>query len=57
MKDELANFIEIYYDGSFTQMVCDYIQATGMKKKEVEKFLNEIKNELNQYDCKRMNTN
>ena len=57
MKDELAKFIEIYYDSSFTQMVCDYIQATGMKKKEVEKFLNEIKNKLNQYDCKRMNTN
>ena len=57
MKDKLAKFIEIYYNGSFTQMVCDYIQATGMKKKEVEKFLNEIKNELNQYDCKRMNTN
>ena len=52
MKDELAKFIEIYYNGSFTQMVCDNIQATGMKKKEVEKFLNEIKNELNQYGSK-----
>ena len=52
MKDKLAKFIEIYYNGSFTQMVCDYIQATGMKKKEVEKFLNEIKNELNQYGSK-----
>ena len=57
MKDELAKFIEIYYDGSFTQMVCDYIQTIGMKKQEVEKLLNEIKKELNQYDCKRINTN
>lgn len=54
---EFNDLLEKEYNGSFTQMVCDYIQTTGMKKKEVEKFLNEIKNELNQYDCKRMNTN
>ena len=54
---EFNDLLEKEYNGSFTQMVCDYIQATGRKKKEVEKFLNEIKNELNQYDCKRMNTN
>ena len=54
---EFNDLLEKEYNGSFTQMVCDYIQDTGMKKKEVEKFLNEIKNELNQYDCKRMNTN
>ena len=51
------DFLKKEYDGSFTQMVCDYIQTTGMKKQEVDKLLDEIKNELSQYDCKRMNTN
>ena len=54
---EFNDLLEKEYNGSFTQMVCDYIQTTGMKKQEVEKLLNEIKKELNQYDCKRMNTN
>lgn len=44
------DFLKKEYDGSFTQMVCDYIQTTGMKKQEVDKLLDEIKNELNQYD-------
>ena len=50
MEYELDELIEKYYDGSFAQMVCDYIQTTGMKKQEVDKLLDEIKNELNQYD-------
>ena len=57
VRQQLADLLNKYYNGSFTQMVCDYIQTTGMRKQEVEKLLEEIKNELSQYDCKMMNTN
>ena len=57
VRQQLADLLNRYYNDSFAQMVCDYIQTTGMRKQEVENLLDEIKNELNQYDCKRMNTN
>lgn len=59
IKEQLAELLEKYYNCSFPQMVCDYIRFTGMKSEEVEELLNEIKMniKLNQYDCKRMNTN
>lgn len=43
IKVELAELLEKYYNGSFAQMVCDYIRITGMKEQEVERVLEEIR--------------
>ena len=39
LQQELSEFLQQYYDGSFSRMVCDYIHATGMKEEEVEALL------------------
>lgn len=39
MREEFAELLESYYDGSFARMVCDYICSTGMTKEEVEELL------------------
>ena len=39
---ELSEFIQLYYDGSFSRMVYDYIQTTEMTQPEIEKLLEEI---------------
>ena len=39
MREEFAELLESYYDGSFARMVCDYIRSTGMMKEEVEELL------------------
>ena len=44
IKEELAQLLENYYNGSFAQLVCDYIRFTGMTPQEVEKLLEEIRN-------------
>ena len=43
IKVELAELLEKYYNGSFAQMVCDYIRITGMTEQEVERVLEEIR--------------
>lgn len=43
VKVELAELLEKYYNGSFAQMVCDYIRYTGMPEQEVERVLEEIR--------------
>ena len=39
LQQELSEFLQQYYDGSFSRMVCDYIHATGMVEEEVEALL------------------
>ena len=43
VKVELAELLEKYYNGSFAQMVCEYIRLTGMTMEEVERMLEEIR--------------
>ena len=43
IKVELTELLENYYNGSFAQMVCDYIRITGMTMEEVERVLEEIR--------------
>ena len=45
IKVELAELLENYYNGSFAQMVCDYIRLTGMTEQEVENMLQQVRNE------------
>ena len=44
IQKELNELIAAYYDGSFPQMACDYIHATGMTEEEVEALLEAMKN-------------
>jgi len=43
IKEELTELLETYYNGSFSQMVCDYIRSMGMKQEQVEELLEVIK--------------
>ena len=43
IKKELTELLNEYYNGSFLQMVCEYIRATGMTKEEVEELLKTMK--------------
>ena len=43
VKVELTELLEKYYNGSFAQMVCDYIRFTGMTEQEVGQMLEEIR--------------
>ena len=43
IKEELMELLEAYYDGSFSEMMCDYIHATGMTTEEVEELLEAMK--------------
>ena len=45
IKEELEELLEKYYNGSFVQMVCDYIRLTGMTEQEVEIVLKQVRNE------------
>ena len=36
IKDELTQLLENYYNGSFAQLVYDFIRSTGMTPQEVE---------------------
>ena len=44
IREELTELLETYYNGSFVQLVCDYIRSTGMTRQEVERLLEEMKN-------------
>ena len=39
---DLSELIELYYDGSFSRMVYDYIYTTRMAQPEIEKLLEVI---------------
>ena len=43
IKKELTELLDTYYNGSFPQMACEYIRATGMTKEEVEELLKTMK--------------
>lgn len=43
IKEELALLLENYYNGSFVQLVCDYMRSTGMTRQEVERILEELR--------------
>ena len=43
IKEQLTELLDTYYNGSFLQMVCEYIRATGMTKEEVEELLEAMK--------------
>lgn len=43
IKKKLTELLDTYYNGSFLQMVCEYIRSTGMTKEEVEELLEAVK--------------
>ena len=45
IKEQFTELLNEYYNGSFTQMVCEYIRLSGMSAKEVEEVLEELKKE------------
>ena len=45
IREQLTELLNEYYNGSFTQMACEYIRLSGISAKEVEKVLEELKKE------------
>ena len=45
IQEELTELLNEYYNGSFTQMVCEYIRLSGMSAKEVEEVLEVLRKE------------
>ena len=43
IKEELTELLENFYDGSFAELVCDYIRSTEMTRQEVERLLEEMR--------------
>ena len=43
IKEELGQLLENYYNGSFAQLVCNYIRSTGMTRQEMERVLEEMR--------------
>ena len=43
IKEQLTELLDTYYNGSFPQMACEYIRATGMRQEEVEELLEAMK--------------
>ena len=43
IKEALTQLLNTYYNGSFVQLVCDYIRFTGMTRQEVERLLEEMR--------------
>ena len=43
IREELTELLDTYYNGSFVQLVCDYIRSTGMTRQEVERVLEEMR--------------
>ena len=46
IREEFTELLDMYYSGSFPQMVCDYIRSTGMTLQEVEELLKAMKTEV-----------
>ena len=44
IKEELTQLLEDYDNGSFAQLVCDYIRFTEMTRQEMERVLEEMRN-------------
>ena len=42
LKELLDEFLQTYYNGSFSRMVNEYIRATGMTEAEVDALLEDI---------------
>ena len=40
---ELSELLRRYYNGSFSEMVCEYIRTTGMPSQDVEELLKDVK--------------
>ena len=45
IREQLTELLNEYYNGSFTQMVCEYIRISGISTKEVEEVLKGMKKE------------
>jgi predicted transcriptional regulator len=45
IKEELTELLENFYDGSFAELVCDYIRSTGMTQQEVKELMEVIRKE------------
>ena len=45
IREQLTELLNEYYNGSFTQMVCEYIRISGLSAKEVEEVLEGMKKE------------
>ena len=45
IREQFTELLNEYYNGSFTQMVCEYIRLSGMSAKEVEEVLEGMKKE------------
>ena len=43
IKEELTQLLENYYNGSFAQLVRDYIRSTRMTRQELEQVLEEMR--------------
>ena len=43
IKIQFMELLEKYYNGSFAQLVCEYIRITGMTQQEVENLLEDAK--------------
>lgn len=43
IKEELTELLENFYDGSFAELVRDYIRSTRMTRQEVEQVLEEMR--------------
>ena len=43
IREELTELLDTYYNGSFVQLVCDYIRSTGMTPQEVERMREEMR--------------
>ena len=43
IKKMFTELLETYYNGSFAQMVCDYIRSSGMTPMKVEQMLEEMR--------------
>ena len=43
IREELTGLLDTYYNGSFAQLVCDYIRFTEMTRQEMERVLEEMR--------------
>lgn len=43
IKEKLAELLDTHYNGSFAQLVCEYIRLSGISAKEVEEVLEDVK--------------
>ena len=45
IKGQLTELLENFYNGSFAELVCDYIRSTGMTQQEVKELMEVIRKE------------